>query len=96
MDKALYLPIVHLVSCLAFAAAQDEPTTARTTTPFPGVQYGSYCNGLLLKCNTYGGTVACLFRQMNETLGYETCEQGAGVDIGKCQCQRNCRVGAPS
>jgi hypothetical protein len=89
--------IIFITLLSSAVLAQEDPTTT-TLTPIPsttlsGQPYGGICNGFLAQCHTYGGTVACVFRQANETIGQDTCEQGSGVNLGRCQCQRNCRTG---
>lgn len=78
--------IVILAVCLAAAKSQEESTTAGPD----GVEYGGICNGLLLQCNRHSNTVACMHRTRNETIDADVCETGLGVDLGRCQCLRNC------
>ncbi|OXA52072.1 Peptidoglycan-N-acetylglucosamine deacetylase [Folsomia candida] len=58
-----------------------------------GADYGELCNGLLLQCNRYSETVLCMSRTRNETVGGEVCQVGVDVDLGRCQCRRNCGSG---
>jgi ABC-type transport system substrate-binding protein len=100
VSKSLLTSLLLAFLLVTMATAQtEEPTTeppapttttAAPTTANPGQNYGQLCNGFLLKCNTFGGTVACTSRKANETVGGDTCEKGVGVDLGLCQCQRNC------
>jgi hypothetical protein len=76
--------VIGFTSLVVVALALASPTLAAT------VGYGEVCNGLLQQCDRYSETVLCMARRQNETVGAEVCETGAGVDIGRCQCRRNC------
>lgn len=54
-----------------------------------GQRYGAVCNGILNQCNRYSETVLCMNRKGNLT-GEDTCEVGLSIDVGRCQCRRNC------
>jgi hypothetical protein len=85
MKSTTFLALLLLLVISAFA--QEDTTTE--APPANGVPYGGICNGFLLQCNRHSSTVACTYRHPLNTT-HDACETGLDVDLGICQCSRNC------